>query len=73
MKEKVEKALEEIRPFLQADGGNIELVGIEGGTVKVKLTGTCSGCPFSTFTLKQRVEQKLREKVPEIEKVEEVQ
>ncbi len=72
MKEKVEKALEEIRPFLQADGGDIELVGIEGNTVKVKLTGACSGCPFSTFTLKQRVEEKIKELVPEVEKVEEV-
>ncbi len=72
MKEKVEKALEKIRPFLQADGGDIELVGIEGNTVKVKLTGACSGCPFSAFTLKQRVEEKIKELVPEIEKVEEV-
>lgn len=72
MKEKVEKALEEIRPFLRADGGDIELVAIEGKTVRVKLTGACSGCPFSTFTLKQRVEQKLKELVPEIDKVEEV-
>lgn len=72
MKEKVEKALEQIRPFLQADGGNIELVGIEGTTVKVKLTGACSGCPFATYTLRQRVEQKLKELVPEVEKIEEV-
>ena len=72
MKEKVEKALEQIRPFLQADGGDIALVAIEGGTVKVKLTGACSGCPFATFTLRQRVEQKLKELVPEVEKIEEV-
>jgi len=72
MKEAVEKALEEIRPFLKADGGDIRLVGIEGSTVRVQLTGACSGCPFSTFTLKQRVEKKLRELVPEIERVEEV-
>lgn len=72
MKEKVEAALKEIRPFLQADGGDIELVGIEGKTVKVKLSGACLGCPFATFTFKQRVEQKLKELVPEIEKVEDV-
>jgi Fe-S cluster biogenesis protein NfuA len=72
MKEKVEKALEEIRVFLKADGGDIELVGVEGKTVKVRLTGACSGCPFATFTLRQRVEQRLKELVPEVEKVEEV-
>ncbi len=73
MREKVEKALEEIRGFLQADGGDIELVGIEGGTVRVKLTGACSGCPFATFTLRQRVEKRIKELVPEVEKVEEVE
>jgi len=72
MKEKVEKALEEIRVFLQADGGDIELVKVEGKTVKVRLTGACSGCPFATFTLRRRVEQRLKELVPEVEKVEEV-
>ena len=72
MKEKVEKALDEIRVFLQADGGGIELVGVEGKMVKVRLTGACSGRPFATFTLRQRVEQRLKELVPEVEKVEEV-
>ncbi|MCX6348944.1 MAG: NifU family protein [Candidatus Aureabacteria bacterium] len=48
------------------------MVGVEGATVKVKLTGACSGCPFATFTLRQRVEQKLKELVPEVEKIEEV-
>ena len=71
MREKVEKVLEEIRPFLQADGGNIELVDVtDEGIVKVKLTGACGGCPMSQQTLKMGVEQKLREKIPEIKGVE---
>jgi len=74
MKEKIEKALEEIRPALQADGGNVELVDVtEDGIVKVRLTGACGSCPMSTFTLKMGIEQKLKELIPEVKSVEQVQ
>lgn len=72
MKEKVEEALAEIRPMLQADGGDIELVGIEGGTVKVRLRGACAGCPGAAMTLRMGVERKLKEMVPEVQRVEAV-
>lgn len=73
MRDKVEKALEEIRPALQADGGNIELVDVTSdGIVKVRLSGACGCCPMSTYTLKLGVEQKLKEAVPQIKKVEQV-
>ncbi|NQT28074.1 MAG: NifU family protein [Candidatus Omnitrophica bacterium] len=73
MKEKVEKALEEIRPALQADGGNVELVDVsEDGVVKVRLTGACGCCPMSTYTLKMGIEQRLKEAVPEVKEVEQV-
>jgi Fe-S cluster biogenesis protein NfuA len=72
LKEKVQKAIAEIRPNLQADGGDIELVGIEDGTVKVKLKGACAGCPMSTMTVKWGVENYLRKKIPEVIKVETV-
>jgi len=70
--EKVQKAIAEIRPNLQADGGDIELVGVEDGTVKVKLKGACAGCPMSTMTVKWGVENYLRKKIPEVSKVETV-
>ena len=69
-KEEVEKALDEMRPNLQADGGNIELVNVQDGVVRVKLTGACVGCPMSQMTLQWGVEQFLRKKIPEITKVE---
>ncbi len=72
MKEKVEKVLEEIRPSLQADGGDVELVAVEGNTVKVRLTGACAGCPMSQLTLAFGIEKILKERIPEIEKVEAV-
>lgn len=73
LKEKVEEALAEVRPALQADGGNIELVDVTAdGVVKVRLTGACGACPMSTYTLKLGVEQRLKEKVPEVKKVEQV-
>jgi len=73
MKEKVEKVLEEIRPYLQADGGNVELVDVsDEGVVKVRLTGACGGCPMSTMTLKMAIEKKLKEKIPEVKAVEQV-
>jgi Fe-S cluster biogenesis protein NfuA len=72
MKEKVEKALEKIRPALQADGGNIELVDVVEGIVKVRLTGACGGCPMSQMTLKMGVEKALKQQVPEVKSVESV-
>ena len=73
VKEKVEKALEELRPQLQADGGDIELLGVENGIVKVKMKGACVGCPMSTMTLQWGVENFLKKKIPGIVKVEAVQ
>jgi Fe-S cluster biogenesis protein NfuA len=72
MKEKVEKALELIRPALQADGGNIELVDVIDGVVKVRLTGACGSCPMSQMTLKMGVERALKQQVPEVKSVENV-
>lgn len=73
MKDKVEKVLDEVRPGLQADGGDVELVDVtEDGIVKVKLTGACAGCPMSTLTLKMAIEKKLKEKIPEVKAVEQV-
>lgn len=69
MKEKVEAALAEVRPALQADGGGVELIDIKDGVVRVKLTGACGGCPMSTMTLKAGIERVLKERVPEIKKV----
>jgi Fe-S cluster biogenesis protein NfuA len=69
MNEKVKAALSEIRPALQADGGDVELVDVTNGTVKVKLTGACGGCPMATITLKKGIERILKEKVPEVKEV----
>ncbi len=70
MKEKIEAALKKIRPMLQADGGDIELVDVsKDGVVKVKLTGACGCCPMSQITLKNAVEQKLKKEVPGIKEV----
>lgn len=69
VRDSVEKALEELRPQLQADGGDIELLGIENGIVKVRMKGACAGCPMSTMTLKMGVEQYLKKKIPEIVRV----
>ena len=73
MENKVKEALEEIKPKIQADGGNIELVGIENGIVKVRLKGACVGCPMSALTLKQGVERLIKQKIPEVKSVEAVQ
>ncbi len=70
---RVQKALNEIRPQIQADGGDVELVVVEKTTVKVRLTGACAGCPMSAMTLKQGVERLIKQRVPEILKVEAVQ
>ena len=69
MKEKIEAALNKIRPSLMADGGNVELVGVDNGVVKVKLTGACGGCPMSQMTLKMGIERILKKEVPEIKEV----
>lgn len=70
MSAEIEKALDQIRPALQADGGNVELVEVtEDGVVKVKLTGACGHCPMSTQTLKFGIERTLKEKVPSVREV----
>lgn len=69
MKEKVEQALNTIRPALQADGGDIQLVAIEGDVVKVRLSGACGGCPMSAMTMTQGVERAVKKAVPEVSKV----
>lgn len=69
MKEKVEKALNKIRPALMADGGNVELVEVKDDVVKVKLTGACAGCPMSQMTLKMGIERHLKKEIPEIKEV----
>jgi Fe-S cluster biogenesis protein NfuA len=68
-KEKVEGVLDKIRPSLLADGGNVELVDVNNGTVTLKLTGACAGCPFSTMTLKMGIEKVLRKEIPEVKEV----
>jgi Fe-S cluster biogenesis protein NfuA len=73
MREKVEEVLKKIRPNLQADGGDVELVDVVDGVVKVKLTGACGTCPMSTMTLKMGVERILKEQIPEIKRVETTQ
>ncbi|MBN1884313.1 MAG: NifU family protein [Candidatus Krumholzibacteriota bacterium] len=72
MNEQVEKVLEEIRPSLQADGGDIELVEVVDGVVRVKLKGACAGCPMSQMTLAFGVERVLKERIPEVKRVEAV-
>jgi Fe-S cluster biogenesis protein NfuA len=70
MKEKVEQALEKIRPMLKADGGNVDLVEVtDDGVVKLKLTGTCGCCPMSQMTLKMGIERILKQEVPEIKEI----
>jgi Fe-S cluster biogenesis protein NfuA len=69
MNEKVEAILKEIRPALQADGGDVELVGVNDGMVSLRLTGACAGCPMSTMTLKMGIERILKEKLPEVKEV----
>lgn len=69
MREKIEKALNSIRPLLMADGGNVELIDVTGNTVKLRLTGACGTCPMSTMTLKHLVERTLKEQVPEVQSV----
>jgi Fe-S cluster biogenesis protein NfuA len=65
----VERVLDELRPYLMADGGNVEIVEIDGLVVKVRLQGACGSCPSSTMTLKMGIERKLREAIPEVSEV----
>ncbi len=70
LEERVRKAIEEVRPSLQADGGDIEFVSLDsGGKVTVRLTGACGSCPMATFTLKQGVENYIKKVIPEITEV----
>ena len=68
----VETVLDEMRPYLMADGGNVELVGLDGPVVKLRLQGACGSCPSSTMTLRMGIERRLREMIPEIAEVEQV-
>jgi Fe-S cluster biogenesis protein NfuA len=70
MKAKVEAALNKIRPMLQADGGDVELVDVADGVVKVRLQGACAGCPMSQMTLRNGIEKMLKQEVPEVKAVE---
>lgn len=72
LEDRVTKVLDAIRPGLQMDGGDIELVGIEDGVVKVRLTGACAGCPMSMMTLQMGVERAIKREVPEVVRVEAV-
>jgi Fe-S cluster biogenesis protein NfuA len=69
MREKVEDVIKKIRPTLQADGGNVEVVDVRDGVVSVRLTGACAGCPMSTMTLKRGIERLLKEEIPDIKEV----
>jgi Fe-S cluster biogenesis protein NfuA len=69
MKEKVEAALKKIRPMLQRDGGNVELIEVEDGIVKVRLQGACAGCPMSQMTIKNGIERLLKQEIPEVKSV----
>ena len=73
VEKRIRKGIDEIRPQLQADGGDVEFVSFEKGIVKVKLQGHCAGCPMSAMTLKQGIENYLKKNIPEVVKVENVQ
>jgi len=70
VKEKVQAVLEKVRPALQADGGDVELVDVVDGVVKVRLVGTCAGCPMSQMTLTNYVERVIRQEIPDVKRVE---
>jgi len=72
MKEQVAEAINKIRPMLQRDGGDVELVDFEEGIVKVRLQGACAGCPMSQMTIKNGIERFLKEQIPEVKSVESV-
>ncbi|HEY4711554.1 MAG TPA: NifU family protein [Dehalococcoidia bacterium] len=69
MREKVQAALERVRPALLADGGDVQLIDVKDGVVTLKLTGACGGCPMATMTLRNGIERVLKEQVPEVKKV----
>ncbi len=69
LKERVEQVLDKVRPGLQADGGDVELLSIENNVVTVALKGACGSCPFSLMTLKQGIEARIKEEIPEIKEV----
>lgn len=69
MRERVQQVIEKIRPLLQRDGGDIQLVDVADGVVKVKLQGACGSCPMSAMTLKMGVEKQLKQEIPEIKEV----
>lgn len=71
-RENVENVLDELRPYLMSDGGNVELVDIEGPIVKLRLQGACGSCPSSAMTLRMGIERKLKEEIPEISEIEQV-
>lgn len=73
MKEQIKKVLDEIRPSLQADGGDVELVAVDGGVVRVRLQGACAGCPMAQVTLKNGIERYLKSRVGGVESVEKVE
>jgi Fe-S cluster biogenesis protein NfuA len=72
MKERVQAVIEKVRPMLQADGGDVELIEVARAVVKVRLKGACAGCPMSQMTLKNGIERVLKKEIPEIESVESV-
>ena len=72
MFEEVKKAIEEIRPLLQADGGDVELVEVKDGIAKIRLKGACSGCPMAKMTIRMGIEKRLKEKIPQLKGIEEV-
>ena len=69
MRDKVEGILDKIRPGLVADGGNVELVNVNDGTVELRLVGACAGCPMATMTLKMGIERILKQELPEVKEV----
>jgi Fe-S cluster biogenesis protein NfuA len=73
MKEKVQAAIDRIRPMLQRDGGDVELVDVQDGVVTVRLRGACSGCPMSQMTLKNGIEKLLKREIPEVVSVQAAQ
>ena len=72
MEDKVKEVLDKVKPSLQADGGDVELVEVKDGVVKVRLKGACAGCPMSQMTLKMGIEKILKEQIPEVKSVESV-
>ena len=69
LEQQVREALEDVRPALQMDGGDVELIGLDGGVVTVRLLGACGGCPMATMTLVGFVEERLKQRVPEVRQV----